>query len=74
MIQFLTILLGAQKAKADQRGASAVEYGLLVAALAAIIIVAVWAFYDQLKEVFEGAGGDLKDGGRTGGTGTGTGS
>lgn len=72
MIQFLVILLGAQKAKADQRGASAVEYGLLVAALAAIIIVAVWAFYDQLKAVFEGAGGDLKDGGRTPAGGSGS--
>ncbi|WZH52841.1 MAG: Flp family type IVb pilin [Nocardioides alkalitolerans] len=62
MIQFLAILLGAQKAKADQRGASAVEYGLLVAALAAIIIVAVWAFYGQLSEIFGGASEDLQDG------------
>lgn len=62
MIQFLAILLGAQKAKADQRGASAVEYGLLVAALAAIIIVAVWAFYDQLATIFDGAGDDIENG------------
>ncbi|GAB3082412.1 Flp family type IVb pilin [Nocardioides zeae] len=52
MIQFLAILLGAQKAKADQRGASAVEYGLLVAALAAIIIAAVWLFYEDLASIF----------------------
>ncbi|WP_447646667.1 Flp family type IVb pilin [Nocardioides zeae] len=64
MIQLLAILLGAQKAKADQRGASAVEYGLLVAALAALIIAAVWAFYDELVAVFDGAGADLEDGGR----------
>ncbi|WP_028471987.1 Flp family type IVb pilin [Nocardioides alkalitolerans] len=64
MVQFLAILLGAQKAKTDQRGASAVEYGLLVAALAALIIVAVWAFYDQLVGVFDGAGANLEDGGR----------
>lgn len=62
MIQLLAILLGAQKAKADQRGASAVEYGLLVAALAALVIGAVWLFYDQLVEVFGGASEDLKNG------------
>ncbi|MDR6173070.1 pilus assembly protein Flp/PilA [Nocardioides zeae] len=52
MIQFLAILLGAQKAKADQRGASAVEYGLLVAALAALIIGAVFLFYQDLAGIF----------------------
>lgn len=74
MIQFLTILLGAQKAKADQRGASAVEYGLLVAALAAIIIAAVWLFYEDLADIFSDTSGKLGTNGGGTGTGTGTGS
>ena len=35
MIEYLTILVHARKAKMDERGASAVEYGLLVAGIAA---------------------------------------
>ncbi len=38
MIQYLTILLEAKKSKMDERGASAVEYGLLVAGIAALIV------------------------------------
>ncbi|MGF1664238.1 MAG: Flp family type IVb pilin [Kineosporiaceae bacterium] len=37
----------------DDRGASAVEYGLLVAAIAAVIIVAVFAFGGFVQDVFE---------------------
>ena len=43
MLQYLTIMLDAAKAKKDERGASAVEYGLLVAAIAALIVVIVFA-------------------------------
>ncbi len=70
MIQLLAILLGAQKAKADQRGASAVEYGLLVAALAALIIAAVWAFYDNLVGIFEDTSGSLGTDGKPSGSST----
>ncbi|WP_295656449.1 Flp family type IVb pilin [uncultured Nocardioides sp.] len=52
MIQYLTILLQAQKQKMDERGASAVEYGLLVAGIAAIIVVAVMALGPIVKEAF----------------------
>jgi pilus assembly protein Flp/PilA len=44
MLDFLRILLAARRARVDERGASAVEYGLLIAGIAAIIIVAVFAF------------------------------
>ncbi|MFC6153333.1 Flp family type IVb pilin [Nocardioides yefusunii] len=54
MIQYLTIMLQAQKAKMDERGASAVEYGLLVAGIAAVIVVAVFAFGDVVKDIFSG--------------------
>jgi pilus assembly protein Flp/PilA len=36
----------------DDTGASAVEYGLLVAAIAAVIIVAVFAFGGFVQDVF----------------------
>ncbi|HWU23284.1 MAG TPA: Flp family type IVb pilin, partial [Nocardioides sp.] len=41
MVQYLQILLNARFAKSEERGASAVEYGLLVALIAAVIITAV---------------------------------
>lgn len=39
--------------KRDQEGASAVEYGLLVAAIAALIVLIVFAFGGLVKNVFE---------------------
>ena len=44
MLDYLRIMLNARVAKMDERGASAVEYGLLIAGIAALIIVAVFAF------------------------------
>ncbi|WP_185994922.1 Flp family type IVb pilin [Nocardioides campestrisoli] len=52
MIQYLTILLEAKKSKMDERGASAVEYGLLVAGIAAIIVIAVFAFGGLVSGIF----------------------
>jgi pilus assembly protein Flp/PilA len=52
MIDYLRILLNARVAKMDQRGASAVEYGLLIAGIAALIVVVVFAFGDSLKGIF----------------------
>ncbi len=54
MIQYMTILLQGQKAKMDERGASAVEYGLLIAGIAAIIVVAVMALGPVVKSAFTG--------------------
>jgi pilus assembly protein Flp/PilA len=42
MLDYLRIMLNARLAKMDERGASAVEYGLLVAGIAAIIIAMVF--------------------------------
>ena len=36
----------------DERGASAVEYGLLVAAIAALIVIIVFALGGVVKQVF----------------------
>jgi pilus assembly protein Flp/PilA len=44
MLDFLRILLDARRARSGERGASAVEYGLLISGIAALIIVAVFAF------------------------------
>ena len=44
MLDYLRIMLNARLAKMDERGASAVEYGLLIAGIAALIVVVVFAF------------------------------
>ena len=52
MLDYLRIMLNAQKAKMDERGASAVEYGLLIAGIAALIIVVIFAFGGVLNKIF----------------------
>ena len=52
MLDYLRIMLNARLAKMDERGASAVEYGLLIAGIAALIVVVVFAFGGLLKNVF----------------------
>jgi pilus assembly protein Flp/PilA len=52
MLDYLRIMLNAQTAKMDERGASAVEYGLLIAGIAALIVVVVFAFGDNIQDVF----------------------
>ena len=44
MLDYLRILLDARVARRNEHGASAVEYGLLIAGIAALIIVVVFAF------------------------------
>ena len=52
MLDYLRIMLNAQKAKMDERGASAVEYGLLIAGIAALIVIIVFAFGGVIKHIF----------------------
>ncbi len=52
MLHYVRILLNARIAKMDERGASAVEYGLLIAGIAALIVVVVFAFGGVLKNIF----------------------
>jgi len=52
MIDLVRILLDARFAKMEERGASAVEYGLLIAGIAALIVVVVFAFGDSLRGIF----------------------
>ena len=59
-LQFMTIMLiNDVKAKRDEineRGATAVEYGLMVALIAVVIIAAVTTLGTNLKTKFEGVG------------------
>lgn len=50
MIQFLTILLNARRD--EEKGATAVEYGLLVALIAAVIIGTVVILGGQINTAF----------------------
>jgi len=50
MLDYLRIMLAARKD--SERGASAVEYGLLIAGIAALIVVVVFAFGDNLTNIF----------------------
>jgi pilus assembly protein Flp/PilA len=52
MLDYLRIMLDARKAKMDERGASAVEYGLLIAGIAALIAVVIFAFKDTNTGLF----------------------
>ncbi len=52
MIQYLNILINARFAKMEERGATAVEYGLLVALIAIAIIVAVSTLGGKLTGLF----------------------
>ncbi|WP_418062759.1 Flp family type IVb pilin [Pimelobacter simplex] len=53
MIQYLQILLNARLSKMDERGATAVEYGLLVALIAIAIITAVTLLGGNLSGLFD---------------------
>jgi pilus assembly protein Flp/PilA len=52
MLDYLRIMIAARTANSE-RGASAVEYGLLIAGIAALIVVIVFAFGDNIKDVFD---------------------
>jgi pilus assembly protein Flp/PilA len=57
MIQYLQILLNTRRD--DERGASAVEYGLLVALIAFVIIGAVTLIGGNLTTLFTNVAGSL---------------
>ncbi len=51
MIQYLQLLLNARRD--DERGATAVEYGLLVALIAAVIVAVVVTLGTQIQGAFQ---------------------
>ena len=52
MLDYLRIMLNGRLAALDERGASAVEYGLLIAGIAALIVVVVFAFGGVNNNIF----------------------
>ena len=57
MIQYLQILLNAHRD--EERGATAVEYGLLVALIAAVIVAIVATLGGQINDAFNTVSGQL---------------
>jgi pilus assembly protein Flp/PilA len=55
------LLLQARAARREDRGASAVEYGLLIAGIAAVIAVAVYTFGGGVNRLFEDSCGTIRD-------------
>jgi pilus assembly protein Flp/PilA len=53
MLDYLRIMIDARRARLDERGASAVEYGLLIAGIAALIVIVVYAFGGVLNIIFD---------------------
>ena len=51
MIQFLTIMLNARRD--EEKGATAVEYGLMVALIAIVCILVITALGSELAEKFD---------------------
>ena len=60
MVDYFRILLNARLAKMEERGASAVEYGLLIAGIAAVIVVAVMALGPVVKGAFTSTCSSIK--------------
>ena len=52
----------ATRLRRDQRGATAVEYGIMVSLIAVVIIVAVTMLGGNLKSTFEGVACSVKGG------------
>ena len=52
MFDLLKIMLHARLARMEERGASAVEYGLLIAGIAALIVAIVFIFGGKLSDLF----------------------
>ena len=61
MTDYLRIMFNAQKAKLDERGASAVEYGLLIAGIAALIVAVVFVFGGALSDIFSETCGSVTE-------------
>lgn len=61
----LTMIHRAMAARKSDEGASAVEYGLLVAAIAALIVVIVFALGRVVSEVFQDTCSSVQSGAST---------
>ena len=55
------VALAQDRVRREEKGATAVEYGLMVGLIAVAIITAVIFLRDQLEALFNSIGGDLQD-------------
>jgi pilus assembly protein Flp/PilA len=55
------VALAQDRVRREEKGATAVEYGLMVGLIAVAIITAVIFLSDQLEALFNSIGGDLQD-------------
>jgi len=53
MLNYLRAFVTTHTSRSDERGASAVEYGLLIAGIAALIVAVVFIFGDALSDIFQ---------------------
>jgi pilus assembly protein Flp/PilA len=53
MLDYARIMIAARLARTDERGASAVEYGLLITGIAALIVIVVFAFGGVVSNIFK---------------------
>ncbi len=63
MLEFIRTITS----RRNQNGASAVEYGLLVAGIAALVVVIVFAFGGVIQKAFQGTCKTIKNSGSTAG-------
>jgi pilus assembly protein Flp/PilA len=68
MLDYLRAVIGVYLPQRDERGASAVEYGLLIAGIAALVVVIVFAFGDNIRDIFENTCKQVANGGASTGT------
>ena len=70
MLDYILIITGlnARIARRDEEGASAVEYGLLVAGIAALVVAVVFLFGDMISGVFNDTCATIQGEGTEGGT------
>lgn len=69
MVDYLRIMIAAQKSRMDERGASAVEYGLLIAGIAALVVAVVFLFGGAIKGIFTETCNTIQNDGKTATTG-----
>ncbi len=54
MLDYLRTVIMAPLPRRDERGASAVEYGLLIAGIAALIVAVIFLFGAQVTSLYSG--------------------
>ena len=62
MLDYLRIILAPHLPRDEERGASAVEFGLLVAGIAAVIVAVVFLLGGQVESAFDDVENSISSG------------